>query len=104
MPARETAQPALWRGARPSLLLSLLVLCVTIEAADLLSAMRLADTIVTGQRRFAILETGSGEQRIITEGESVAGCVVKHIRADGVDLECRGKVKSLGFQGRARIA
>jgi len=92
------------RIARLSLLVIAGVLGATIEAADLLSAMRLADTIIVGERRLAIIETGHGDQRIIGEGESVGGCIVKVIRADGIDLECRGRVKSLGFQGRARIA
>jgi hypothetical protein len=87
----------------PSLLIASL-LAAAGEAADLLSAMRLADIIVSGERRVAIIETGHGEQRLITEGESVAGCTVKHIRADGVDLDCRGRLKSLGFDGRARTA
>lgn len=92
------------RIARLMLLVITGVLGATIEAADLLSAMRLADTIISAGRRLAIIETSQGDQRIIAEGESVGGCIVKHIRADGIDLECRGRVRSLGFQGRARIA
>ncbi len=92
------------RRARLSLLVIAGLLSAPSGAMDLLSAMRLADTIVTGERRLAIIETSHGEQRIIAEGDSVGGCTVKHIRADGLDLECRGRLKSLGFQGRARIA
>lgn len=92
------------RTARLSLLVIAGLLAAPAGATDLLSAMRLADTIVSGERRFAIMETTHGEQRIIAEGDSIGGCTVKHIRADGVDLECRGRLKSLGFHGRARIA
>jgi hypothetical protein len=92
------------RGLRSSLLVIASLLAASAGAADLLSAMRLADTIVSGERRLAIIETVHGEQRIIAEGDSLGGCTVKHIRADGIDLECRGRLKSLGFHGRARIA
>lgn len=92
------------RTARFSLLVIASLLAAPVGATDLLSAMRLADTIVSGERRFAIIETTHGEQRIIAEGDSIGGCTVKQIRADGVDLECRGRLKSLGFHGRARIA
>ncbi|HZF25281.1 MAG TPA: hypothetical protein VEZ88_03390 [Steroidobacteraceae bacterium] len=88
--------------------LPVLLLCAlgatVVGAADLLSAFRLADTIVSGERRIAIVETSHGEQRLVTEGETLAGCLVKHIRADGVDLECRGRARSLAFSGRARSA
>lgn len=76
---------------------------VAASAADMLSDMRLADTIVTGERRIAIIET-SHDQRFVTEGEKLADCLVKRIRVDGVDLDCRGRVRSLGFAGRARSA
>jgi hypothetical protein len=89
---------------RLPLLLILALFAAPLAAADLLSAMRLADTIVSGERRLAIIETTHGEQRIIAEGDSVGGCTVKQIRTDGIDLECRGRLKSLGFHGRARIA
>jgi hypothetical protein len=89
---------------RSSLLVIAALLAMPSGAADLLSAMRLADTIVNGERRLAIIETTHGEQRIIAEGDSVGGCTVKHIRIDGIDLACRGRLKSLGFHGRARIA
>jgi hypothetical protein len=92
------------RAARSLLLVLASLVAGPIAAADLLSAMRLADTIVSGARRLAIIETDHGDQRIIAEGESLGGCTVKHIRTDGVDLECRGRLKSLGFHGRARIA
>jgi hypothetical protein len=92
------------RAARLLLFLLASLLAPPHEAADLLSAMRLADTVVTGERRVAIVETGNGRQRLITEGESLAGCTVKRIRADGVDLKCRGRMRSLGFNGRARVA
>jgi type II secretory pathway component PulC len=92
------------RAIRPSVLLLITLAAAAGYAADLLSAIRLADTIITGERRIAIIETSHGEQRFITEGETVAGCLVKHIRVDGVDLECRGRVRSLGFAGRARSA
>jgi len=92
------------RGLRFPLLVIASLLAASAGAADLLSAMRLADTIVSGERRLAIIETIHGEQRIIAEGDSLGGCTVKHIRADGIDLECRGRLKSLGFHGRARIA
>lgn len=89
---------------RPSVLLLITLVAAAGYAADLLSAIRLADTIITGERRIAIIETSHGEQRFITEGEKIAGCLVKHIRIDGVDLECRGRARSLGFAGRARNA
>ncbi|HKE42905.1 MAG TPA: hypothetical protein VKB41_00040 [Steroidobacteraceae bacterium] len=73
-------------------------------AADLLSAFHLADTIISGERRIAIVETSHGEQRFVTEGERLAGCLVKHIRVDGMDLDCRGRERSLAFAGRARSA
>lgn len=92
------------RAVRYSLLVIAALLAAPAGATDLLSAMRLADTIVNGERRLAIIETTHGEQRIIAEGDSVGGCTVKHIRIDGIDLECRGRLKSLGFHGRARIA
>ncbi|HJS21916.1 MAG TPA: hypothetical protein VJ764_04615 [Steroidobacteraceae bacterium] len=92
------------RTVRVTLLAIAALLAAPSGATDLLSAMRLADTIVSGARRLAIIETTHGEQRIIAEGDSVGGCTVKQIRADGVDLECRGRLKSLGFHGRARIA
>jgi hypothetical protein len=92
------------RALRLTLLIVTFLLAVPGGAADLLSAMRLADTVVSGARRLAIIETIHGEQRIIAEGDSLGGCIVKHIRTDGVDLECRGRLKSLGFHGRARIA
>jgi hypothetical protein len=92
------------RAVRLPLLLLAALFAVPGEATDLLSAMRLADTIVSGERRLAIIETIHGEQRIIAEGDSVGGCTVKHIRIDGIDLACRGRLKSLGFHGRARIA
>ena len=92
------------RALRFPLLVIASLLAASAGAADLLSAMRLADTIVSGERRLAIIETIHGEQRIIAEGDSLGGCTVKHIRADGIDLECRGRLKSLGFHGRARIA
>ena len=92
------------RARRSSGLLLLTLVIATGQAADLLSAIRLADTIITGERRIAIIETRHGEQRFITEGEKLAGCLVKHIRVDGVDLECRGRTRSLGFAGRARSA
>ena len=93
------------RTARLSVPLLLTLLgTATAGAADLLSAMRLADTIITGARRIAIIETSHGEQRFITEGEKLAGCLVKRIRIDGVDLDCRGRVRSLGFAGHARSA
>jgi hypothetical protein len=92
------------RTLRLTLLIMTFLLAVPGGAADLLSAMRLADTVVSGARRLAIIETIHGEQRIIAEGDSLGGCIVKHIRTDGVDLECRGRLKSLGFHGRARIA
>jgi len=94
----------LMRATRLSLLLIASLLASTGESADLLSAMRLTDTIVTGERRVAIIETGHGGQQLITEGETVAGCTVKRIRADGIDLDCRGRMKWLGFDGRARNA
>ena len=92
---------------RPAWLPPLLIAAILApagEAADLLSAMRLTDIVVSGDRRVAIIETGHGEQRLITEGDSVAGCTVKRIRADGIDLDCRGRLKSLGLDGRARTA
>ena len=92
------------RAVRLPLLLLAALSAAPGNATDLLSAMRLADTIVSGERRLAIIETIHGEQRIIAEGDSVGGCTVKHIRIDGIDLECRGRLKSLGFHGRARIA
>ena len=92
------------RGLRFPLLALCSLLATSAGAADLLSAMKLADTIVSGARRLAIVETIYGEQRIIAEGDSLGGCTVKHIRADGIDLECRGRLKSLGFHGRSRIA
>ena len=92
------------RAVRLPLLLIVALFAVPVWAADLLSAMRLADTVVSGERRLAIIETAHGEQRIIAEGDSVGGCTVKHIRIDGIDLQCRGRLKSLGFHGRARIA
>lgn len=92
------------RALRFPLLVIASLLAASAGAADLLSAMRLADTIVSGERRLAIIETIHGAQRIIAEGDSLGGCTVKHIRADGIDLECRGRLKSLGFHGRARIA
>jgi hypothetical protein len=92
------------RTARLTLLAIAILLAAPSGATDLLSAMRLADTVVSGERRLAIIETSHGEQRIIAEGDALGGCIVKHIRTDGVDLECRGRLKSLGFHGRARIA
>ncbi len=92
------------RAMCPSVILLITLGAATAYAADLLSAIRLADTVITGERRIAIIETSHGEQRFITEGETVAGCLVKHIRVDGVDLECRGRARSLGFAGRARSA
>ena len=92
------------RVAGLSLFVVASLLATPLMAADLLYAMRLADTIVSGERRLAIIETSQGQQRIIAEGDSVGGCTLKHIRADGIDLECRGRLKSLGFHGRARIA
>ena len=89
---------------RPTVLLLVMLAAGAVFSADLLSAIRLADTVITGERRIAIIETSHGEQRFITEGEKLAGCLVKHIRADGVDLECRGRTRSLGFAGRARSA
>jgi hypothetical protein len=89
---------------RPSVLLLVMLAAGTAFSADLLSAIRLADTVISGARRIAIIETSHGEQRFITEGEKLAGCLVKHIRVDGVDLECRGRTRSLGFTGRARSA
>jgi hypothetical protein len=89
---------------RPSVLLLVMLAAGAVFSADLLSAIRLADTVITGERRIAIIETSHGEQRSITEGEKLAGCLVKHIRVDGVDLECRGRTRSLGFAGRARSA
>ena len=77
---------------------------VAAGAADLLSDVKLADTIVTGERRIAIIETSHGDQRFVTEGEKLADCRVKRIRVDGVDLDCRGRARSLGFAGRARSA
>ena len=94
----------LLRSARLSVPLLLALGAAAAGAADLLSALRLADTIITGERRIAIIETSHGEQRFITEGEKLAGCLVKRIRIDGVDLDCRGQVRSLGFAGRARSA
>src|SRR5215510_3356738 len=89
---------------RPSVLLLVMLAAGAAFSADLLSAIRLADTVISGERRIAIIETSHGEQRFITEGEKLAGCLVKHIRVDGVDLECRGRTRSLGFAGRARSA
>jgi hypothetical protein len=89
---------------RPAVLLLLVLAAAAGFSADLLSAIRLADTVITAERRIAIIETSHGEQRFITEGEKLAGCLVKHIRIDGVDLECRGRARSLGFAGRARSA
>lgn len=92
------------RSATLSVLLLSALGAVVAGAADLLSAFRLADTIVSGERRIAIVETSHGEQRFVTEGERLAGCLVKHIRVDGMDLDCRGRSRSLAFSGRARSA
>ena len=92
------------RSATLSVLLLSALGAAVVGAADLLSAFRLADTIVNGERRIAIVETSHGEQRFVTEGERLAGCLVKHIRADGMDLDCRGRARSLVFSGRARSA
>ncbi|HEY7378641.1 MAG TPA: hypothetical protein VH542_08175 [Steroidobacteraceae bacterium] len=92
------------RAATLSVLLLAALGATVVGAADLLSAFRLADTIVSGERRIAIVETSHGEQRFVTEGERLAGCLVKHIRVDGMDLDCRGRARSLAFSGRARSA
>jgi hypothetical protein len=64
------------RALRFPLLVFASLLTASVGATDLLSAMRLADTIVNGERRLAIIETIHGDQRIIAEGDSLGGCTV----------------------------
>lgn len=70
--------------------------------ADLLPAVRVTDTIVTGERRLAIIETAAGSQRVVAEGDVLGSCLIKRIRPTGIDLDCHGRVRSLGIEGRSR--
>jgi hypothetical protein len=85
-----------------------LLLCVlgcgtaSLALAELLPAVRVTDTIVSGERRYAIIETATGNQRVVAEGDLLGSCLVKHIRPTGIELDCHGRARSLGLAGRSR--
>lgn len=88
----------------PRLLLLCTLSCGAVAPvrADLLPPLRVADTIVTGERRLAIIETAQGGQRLVAEGDVIGACFVKRIRPQGIDLDCHGRARSLGVEGRSR--
>lgn len=88
----------------PRLLLFCMLSCGAVApgVADLLPSVRVTDTIVSGERRLAIIETAQGGQRVVAEGDVLGSCLIKRIRPTGIDLDCHGRVRSLGVEGRSR--
>lgn len=90
------------RSARLLLVCMLSCGVVAPVVADLLPQVKVTDTIISGERRLAIIETAEGSQRLVAEGDVLGSCLIKRIRPTGIDLDCHGRARSLGVEGRSR--